>query len=96
MEQVTRAALERVESSGIIFLDEIDKIAGRESGHGPDVSREGVQRDILPIVEGTTVNTRHGFVRTDHILFIAAGAFHVSKPSDLIPSCKAGFRSAWS
>ena len=85
MEQVTRAALERVESSGIIFLDEIDKIAGRESGHGPDVSREGVQRDILPIVEGTTVNTRHGFVRTDHILFIAAGAFHVSKPSDLIP-----------
>src|SRR5271169_986401 len=85
MDQVTRAALERVESSGIIFLDEIDKIAGRESGHGPDVSREGVQRDILPIVEGTTVNTRHGFVRTDHILFIAAGAFHVSKPSDLIP-----------
>ncbi len=69
-----------VESSGIIFLDEIDKIAGREGGHGPDVSREGVQRDILPIVEGTTVNTRHGFVRTDHILFIAAGAFHVSKP----------------
>ena len=85
MEQVTRVALERVERSGIIFLDEIDKIAGRESGHGPDVSREGVQRDILPIVEGTTVNTRHGFVRTDHILFIAAGAFHVSKPSDLIP-----------
>src|SRR5882762_3440565 len=85
MDQVTRAALERVESSGIIFLDEIDKIAGRESGHGPDVSREGVQRDILPIVEGTTVNTRYGFVRTDHILFIAAGAFHVSKPSDMIP-----------
>src|SRR5499427_8223807 len=83
MDQVTRVALERVETSGIIFLDEIDKIAGRESGHGPDVSREGVQRDILPIVEGTTVNTRHGFVRTDHILFIAAGAFHVSKPSDL-------------
>ncbi|MDZ4802095.1 MAG: ATP-dependent protease ATPase subunit HslU, partial [Bryobacteraceae bacterium] len=82
MEQVTRTALERVERSGIIFLDEIDKIAGRESGHGPDVSREGVQRDILPIVEGTTVNTRHGFVRTDHILFIAAGAFHVAKPSD--------------
>src|SRR5947209_4600505 len=82
MDQVTREALERVETSGIIFLDEIDKIAGREGGHGPDVSREGVQRDILPIVEGTTVNTRHGFVRTDHILFIAAGAFHVSKPSD--------------
>ena len=91
MEQVTRIALERVESSGIIFLDEIDKIAGRESGHGPDVSREGVQRDILPIVEGTTVNTRHGFVRTDHILFIAAGAFHVSKPSDLIPELQGRF-----
>src|SRR5204863_1243062 len=85
MDQVTRAAIDRVEDSGIIFLDEIDKIAGRESGHGPDVSREGVQRDILPIVEGTTVNTRYGFVRTDHILFIAAGAFHVSKPSDMIP-----------
>src|SRR5438876_1239147 len=85
MDQVTRLAVERVENNGIIFLDEIDKIAGRESGHGPDVSREGVQRDILPIVEGTTVNTRYGFVRTDHILFIAAGAFHVSKPSDLIP-----------
>ena len=81
MDQVTRMALERVEQSGIIFLDEIDKIAGREGGHGPDVSREGVQRDILPIVEGTTVNTQHGIVRTDHILFIAAGAFHVSKPS---------------
>jgi ATP-dependent HslUV protease ATP-binding subunit HslU len=91
MEQVTRAALERVERSGIIFLDEMDKIAGRESGHGPDVSREGVQRDILPIVEGTTVNTRHGFVRTDHILFIAAGAFHVSKPSDLIPELQGRF-----
>src|ERR1700688_612971 len=91
MDQVTRMALERVESSGIIFLDEIDKIAGRESGHGPDVSREGVQRDILPIVEGTTVNTRHGFVRTDHILFIAAGAFHVSKPSDLIPELQGRF-----
>jgi ATP-dependent HslUV protease ATP-binding subunit HslU len=91
MEQVTRIALERVERSGIIFLDEIDKIAGRESGHGPDVSREGVQRDILPIVEGTTVNTRHGFVRTDHILFIAAGAFHVSKPSDLIPELQGRF-----
>jgi ATP-dependent HslUV protease ATP-binding subunit HslU len=91
MEQVTRIALERVETSGIIFLDEIDKIAGRESGHGPDVSREGVQRDILPIVEGTTVNTRHGFVRTDHILFIAAGAFHVSKPSDMIPELQGRF-----
>ncbi len=91
MEQVTRVALERVERSGIIFLDEIDKIAGRESGHGPDVSREGVQRDILPIVEGTTVNTRHGFVRTDHILFVAAGAFHVSKPSDLIPELQGRF-----
>jgi ATP-dependent HslUV protease ATP-binding subunit HslU len=91
MEQVTRIALERVERSGIIFLDEIDKIAGREGGHGPDVSREGVQRDILPIVEGTTVNTRHGFVRTDHILFVAAGAFHVSKPSDLIPELQGRF-----
>jgi ATP-dependent HslUV protease ATP-binding subunit HslU len=91
MEQVTRVAVERVESSGIIFLDEIDKIAGRESGHGPDVSREGVQRDILPIVEGTTVNTRYGFVRTDHILFIAAGAFHVSKPSDMIPELQGRF-----
>jgi ATP-dependent HslUV protease ATP-binding subunit HslU len=91
MDQVTRIALDRVESSGIIFLDEIDKIAGREGGHGPDVSREGVQRDILPIVEGTTVNTRHGFVRTDHILFIAAGAFHVSKPSDLIPELQGRF-----
>jgi ATP-dependent HslUV protease ATP-binding subunit HslU len=91
MDQVTRAAVERVEQSGIIFLDEIDKIAGRESGHGPDVSREGVQRDILPIVEGTTVNTRHGSVRTDHILFIAAGAFHVSKPSDLIPELQGRF-----
>jgi ATP-dependent HslUV protease ATP-binding subunit HslU len=91
MEQVTRVALERVETSGIIFLDEIDKIAGRESGHGPDVSREGVQRDILPIVEGTTVNTRYGFVRTDHILFIAAGAFHVSKPSDMIPELQGRF-----
>src|ERR1035438_5832060 len=91
MDQVTRMALERVESSGIIFLDEIDKIAGRESGHGPDISREGVQRDILPIVEGTTVNTRYGFVRTDHILFIAAGAFHVSKPSDMIPELQGRF-----
>jgi ATP-dependent HslUV protease ATP-binding subunit HslU len=91
MEQVTREAIERVETGGIVFLDEIDKIAGRESGHGPDVSREGVQRDILPIVEGTTVNTRYGFVRTDHILFIAAGAFHVSKPSDLIPELQGRF-----
>ncbi|HLK07243.1 MAG TPA: ATP-dependent protease ATPase subunit HslU [Candidatus Angelobacter sp.] len=91
MDQVTRTAVERVEQSGIIFLDEIDKIAGREGGHGPDVSREGVQRDILPIVEGTTVNTRYGMVRTDHILFIAAGAFHVSKPSDLIPELQGRF-----
>jgi ATP-dependent HslUV protease ATP-binding subunit HslU len=91
MELVTRTAIERVEKSGIIFLDEIDKIAGREGGQGPDVSREGVQRDILPIVEGTTVNTRHGFVSTDHILFIAAGAFHVSKPSDLIPELQGRF-----
>jgi len=91
MDQVTRAAVERAEQSGIIFVDEIDKIAGRERGHGPDVSREGVQRDILPIVEGTTVNTRYGMVRTDHILFIAAGAFHVSKPSDLIPELQGRF-----
>jgi ATP-dependent HslUV protease ATP-binding subunit HslU len=91
MEQVARTAMERVEENGIIFLDEIDKIAGRESGHGPDVSREGVQRDILPIVEGTTVNTRYGMVRTDHILFIAAGAFHGSKPSDLIPEIQGRF-----
>jgi ATP-dependent HslUV protease ATP-binding subunit HslU len=91
MDQVTRIAIERVERSGIIFLDEVDKIAGREGGHGPDISREGVQRDILPIVEGTTVNTRYGFVRTDHILFIAAGAFHVSKPSDLIPELQGRF-----
>jgi ATP-dependent HslUV protease ATP-binding subunit HslU len=83
--------VERVETSGIVFLDEIDKIAGREGGHGPDVSREGVQRDILPIVEGTTVNTRYGMVRTDYILFIAAGAFHVSKPSDLIPELQGRF-----
>ncbi|MCS6815859.1 MAG: ATP-dependent protease ATPase subunit HslU [Blastocatellia bacterium] len=91
MEQVARIALERVEQSGIIFLDEIDKIAGRESGHGPDVSREGVQRDLLPIIEGTTVSTRYGTVRTDHILFIAAGAFHVTKPSDLIPELQGRF-----
>src|SRR6201987_6098369 len=91
MDQVTRTAIDRVENSGIVFLDEIDKIAGREGGHGPDVSREGVQRDILPIVEGTTVNTRYGMVRTDHILFLAAGAFHVSKPSDLIPELQGRF-----
>jgi ATP-dependent HslUV protease ATP-binding subunit HslU len=92
MDAVARAALERVESSAIIFLDELDKIAGRESGgSGPDVSREGVQRDLLPIVEGTTVNTRYGMVRTDHVLFIAAGAFHVSKPSDLIPELQGRF-----
>jgi ATP-dependent HslUV protease ATP-binding subunit HslU len=85
MDQVTRVAVERAEQMGIIFIDEIDKIAGRETGHGPDVSREGVQRDILPIIEGTTVNSRYGMIRTDHILFIAAGAFHITKPSDLIP-----------
>jgi ATP-dependent HslUV protease ATP-binding subunit HslU len=91
MDQVSRLAIERVEQSGIIFLDEVDKIAGRESGRGPDVSREGVQRDLLPIIEGTTVNTRFGLVRTDHILFIGAGAFHVSKPSDLIPELQGRF-----
>ncbi len=91
MDQVTRIAVDRAEQSGIMFIDEIDKIAGRERGHGPDVSREGVQRDILPIVEGTTVNTRYGMVRTDHILFIAAGAFHVSRPSDLIPELQGRF-----
>ena len=91
MDTVARAAVDRVQQSGIIFIDEIDKVAGRESGHGPDVSREGVQRDILPIVEGTTVNTKYGMVRTDHILFIAAGAFHVSKPSDLIPELQGRF-----
>jgi ATP-dependent HslUV protease ATP-binding subunit HslU len=91
MESVARAAVDRVQQAGIIFIDEIDKVAGREGGHGPDVSREGVQRDILPIVEGTTVNTKYGMVRTDHILFIAAGAFHVSKPSDLIPELQGRF-----
>jgi ATP-dependent HslUV protease ATP-binding subunit HslU len=91
MDQVVRIAVERVEDSGIVFLDEIDKIAGREGGHGPDISREGVQRDILPIVEGTTVNTKYGMVATDHILFVAAGAFHVSKPSDLIPELQGRF-----
>jgi ATP-dependent HslUV protease ATP-binding subunit HslU len=91
MDTVARAAVERVQQSGIIFIDEIDKVAGREGGHGPDVSREGVQRDILPIVEGTTVNTKYGMVKTDHILFIAAGAFHVTKPSDLIPELQGRF-----
>jgi ATP-dependent HslUV protease ATP-binding subunit HslU len=92
MDSVARIAVERVEQTGIIFVDEIDKIAGREGGsQGPDVSREGVQRDILPIIEGTTVNTKYGMVRTDHILFIAAGAFHVSKPSDLIPELQGRF-----
>jgi ATP-dependent HslUV protease ATP-binding subunit HslU len=91
MEQVTRGATERAEQMGIIFIDEVDKVAGRESGHGPDVSREGVQRDLLPIVEGTTVNSRYGMIRTDHILFIAAGAFHVTKPSDLIPELQGRF-----
>ncbi len=91
MDQVSRLAIDRVEQSGIIFLDEVDKIAGRESGRGPDVSREGVQRDLLPIIEGTTVNTRFGLVRTDHILFIGAGAFHVTKPSDLIPELQGRF-----
>src|SRR2546422_9504726 len=90
MDQVTRMAIDRVEDSGIIFLDEIDKVAGRESGHGPDVSREGVQRDILPIIEGTTVNTRYGMIRTDHILFIAAGAVYVKQPSDFIPGVQGG------
>jgi ATP-dependent HslUV protease ATP-binding subunit HslU len=91
MEFVTREAVRRVEQSGIVFLDEIDKIAGREGGHGPDVSRQGVQRDLLPIVEGSTVNTKHGMVRTDHILFIASGAFHMAKPSDLIPEFQGRF-----
>lgn len=91
MDQVSRLAVERVEHSGIIFLDEVDKIAGRETGRGPEVSREGVQRDLLPIIEGTTVNTRYGLVRTDHILFIGAGAFHVSKPADLIPELQGRF-----
>ena len=91
MDAVSRLALKRVENAGIIFLDEIDKIAGREGSQGPDVSREGVQRDILPIIEGTTVNTKYGMVRTDHVLFIAAGAFHVSKPSDLIPELQGRF-----
>jgi len=91
MDRVTSDAIDRVEQSGIIFLDEIDKIASRDHGHGPDVSREGVQRDILPIVEGTTVTTKYGMVKTDHILFIAAGAFHMSKPADLIPELQGRF-----
>jgi len=94
MDSVSRTAVQRVEQAGIIFIDEIDKIASRDGasgGHGPDISREGVQRDILPIVEGTTVNSKHGMVKTDHILFIAAGAFHVSKPSDLIPELQGRF-----
>ncbi len=91
MDQITRTAIQKTQDSGIIFLDEIDKIAGRESTGNPDVSREGVQRDLLPIVEGTNVNTRYGMVNTEHILFIAAGAFHVSKPSDLIPELQGRF-----
>jgi len=91
MDQIASLAVERVEHSGIIFLDEVDKVAGRETGHGPEVSREGVQRDLLPIIEGTTVNTRFGLVRTDHILFIGAGAFHVASPSDLIPELQGRF-----
>jgi ATP-dependent HslUV protease ATP-binding subunit HslU len=90
-DQAARLAVERVETGGIVFLDEIDKIAGREAGHGPEVSREGVQRDLLPILEGTTVSTKYGFVKTDHILFIGAGAFHVSRPSDLIPELQGRF-----
>ena len=91
MDKVTKTALERVEQTGIIFLDEIDKIVGSDTSHGPDVSREGVQRDLLPIVEGSNVNTRYGMVKTDHILFIAAGAFSSSKPSDLIPELQGRF-----
>jgi ATP-dependent HslUV protease ATP-binding subunit HslU len=91
MDEVVREAIQKVEQSGIVFIDELDKIAGREKGFGPDVSREGVQRDLLPIVEGSTINTKHGMVRTDHILFIAAGAFHVAKPADLIPELQGRF-----
>jgi ATP-dependent HslUV protease ATP-binding subunit HslU len=91
MDKVTAEALRRVEQSGIVFLDEIDKIAGRESTHGPDVSREGVQRDLLPLVEGCTVNTKYGMIKTDHILFVASGAFHGAKPSDLIPEFQGRF-----
>jgi ATP-dependent HslUV protease ATP-binding subunit HslU len=91
MDKVVKEAIEKVEQSGIIFLDEIDKIAGKNGGHGPDVSREGVQRDLLPIVEGSTVTTKYGAVKTDHILFIASGAFHTSKPSDLVPELQGRF-----
>jgi ATP-dependent HslUV protease ATP-binding subunit HslU len=91
MEEVVAQAIRRVENSGIIFLDELDKVAGREGGHGPDVSREGVQRDLLPIVEGSAVSTKYGIVHTDHVLFIAAGAFHVAKPADLIPELQGRF-----
>ena len=91
MEEVVSQAIRRVEESGIVFLDELDKVAGREGGHGPDVSREGVQRDLLPIVEGSSVTTKYGVVRTDHVLFIAAGAFHIAKPSDLIPELQGRF-----
>jgi len=91
MDKVHALAKERTEQTGIIFIDEIDKIASREGGHGPEVSREGVQRDILPIVEGSTVNTKYGPIKTDHVLFIAAGAFHVAKPSDLIPELQGRF-----
>jgi ATP-dependent HslUV protease ATP-binding subunit HslU len=91
MEKVVKSAIEKVEQSGIVFLDEIDKIAGKEGGRGPDVSREGVQRDLLPLVEGSTVNSKYGPVKTDHILFIASGAFHICKPSDLIPELQGRF-----
>jgi ATP-dependent HslUV protease ATP-binding subunit HslU len=91
MERVTREALDRAQNAGIIFIDEVDKIAGRDGGHGPDVSRGGVQRDLLPIVEGSNVNTKYGVVKTDHVLFIAAGAFHVAKVSDLIPELQGRF-----
>jgi ATP-dependent HslUV protease ATP-binding subunit HslU len=91
MDEVIAQAVKRVENSGIVFLDELDKIAGREASHGPDVSREGVQRDLLPIVEGSSVTTKYGIVRTDHVLFIAAGAFHAAKPSDLIPELQGRF-----
>src|SRR5262249_29711434 len=91
MDEGGTQAIRRAENSGIVFLDELDKVAGREGGHGPDVSRQGVQRDLLPIVEGSSVTTKHGVVRTDHILFIAAGAFHVAKPSDLIPELQGRF-----
>jgi ATP-dependent HslUV protease ATP-binding subunit HslU len=91
MDEAVSQAIRRAENSGIVFLDELDKVAGREGGHGPDVSREGVQRDLLPIVEGSSVTTKYGVVRTDHILFIAAGAFHIAKPSDLIPELQGRF-----